>query len=188
MFAVFCVVSAALKGKQCWCCSYVALRILGIPVDDQCAERARSWVCCAILNYYVLYRTVGPNQFRIALRKHVRRHADTIPGRNHLHSILGEVLAGGFGLLFVEWNEPDSPGNVAVALQRMDRHRVAAPRPLLVPLPHGVPPHVVCVRQAWYRLSYASCDVPQVLFLPPLLWVIIVLFLHVSSVSSTQQA
>ena len=25
-------------------CSYVAMRILGVPVGDQCAERARSWV------------------------------------------------------------------------------------------------------------------------------------------------
>lgn len=29
---------------EVWLCSYVALRILGIPVDDKCAERARSWV------------------------------------------------------------------------------------------------------------------------------------------------
>lgn len=91
--------------------------------------------------------------------------ADTIPWRHHLHSILGQVLAGSSGLLLMGWHEPHSPRDVATAVQLLDRHRVAAPRPLLVPLPHGVPTHVLCIWQTWHRHFHPSSCFLKVLVL-----------------------
>lgn len=63
---------------------------------------------------------------------HVSHPHPATPGRP-----CRQVLAGGAGRALVGWPQPHAPRDVAAALLRLDWHRVAAPRPLLVPLPHG---------------------------------------------------
>lgn len=61
-------------------------------------------------------------------------HADPQRWWRNLHHILGQVLAGCVGSVFLGWDEPHPTRDVAATLCPLDRHRLGPPWALLVPL------------------------------------------------------
>ena len=67
------------------------------------------------------------------------------------HHVLGQVLAGGAGVLLVGWHEPHAPRDLAAAICVMVGHRLSSPWALLVPLQNGQSP--LCCSSALLRPS-----------------------------------
>jgi hypothetical protein len=79
-----------------------------------------------------------------------------------MHDLLGKVLARRARLLLLGRHEPSHPRNVAAPLYCVDWHRLAPPRPVLVPLQDGVPADVVSVRSTCVGQNHTSRAIPAV--------------------------
>ena len=128
-------------------CSYVTMRILGLSAKEEVCKHAQQWVSSCMAPCTAL-PCFAPYTCRIHLWDYKQLlaflaldrcglHSDLKPWRSHTHHILGQVLAGGTGVLLMGWHEPHTTRDLAAALCILVRHRPCPPWALLVPLQNG---------------------------------------------------